>query len=67
MIQQDSRLRKLDWFGFKVVDIQREHFNQPLIIRNTRFGAVGEEGETKAIYSQMSFDTVGAFVEAKPF
>jgi hypothetical protein len=67
MVHQDSRLRQFGWFRFKVVDVQRQHFNQPFIIRNTRFGAMGEKGKAKAVHSEMSFDAVRAFVETKPF
>jgi hypothetical protein len=57
------------FIGFErsVVDILCQHLNQPSIIRNVGTRAVCEEGKAQSIDCQMSFNSIGRFVEAKPF
>ena len=66
VVEQNGNLRDIDRFSAKVIEVVTQQFNQALVIRHTRFGAVGKKRQTKSINGEMSFDTIGAFVVAKP-
>ena len=44
MIYQDGNFGSFQGFGFEVIDVLGEHFNQPLVIRNVGRSAVSFEG-----------------------
>ena len=67
MIYKNRDFRNVHRFGLKIRDICDQHINQALIIRCARFRAKSKERKAKRINSQMSFNPVGCFVNAKPF
>ncbi len=81
MIQQNGDFGNVDGFSAKVIQIATQHFNQPLVIRDIGFGAMGKEWKAQSINRKMSLDDerfwgrfsapklspIGAFVMTKAF
>ena len=67
IIKQNSDLGNIDGLFLEIVDVGREHFKQSSVIRDVGCSGVSEERKTKRINSQMAFDAIRCFVEAKTF
>ena len=50
---EDSDLGNIHRFRLKVVDVERQHLEQPHIVCNISFRAMGKEGKPKSINGQM--------------
>ena len=67
IVEQDGSFVHVIRFISEVINVVRQHLNQPLVIRHVGFCAMGKEGESQAIHGQMSLDPIRQFVETKPF
>lgn len=67
VVEQDGAFGRVVGLLLEVIDVVRQQLNQALVSRDIGFGTVDEEGEAQAIDSQRSLDTIGRFVETKPF
>ena len=67
VVEQDASFGQVIGFILEVINVVRQHLNQPLVIRDVGFGTMGKEGESQAIPSQMSLYPIRQFVETKPF
>ena len=64
---EDSDLGNIHRFRLKVVDVEPQHLEQPHIVCNISFRAMGKEGKPKSINGQMPFYAIGCFVETVAF
>ncbi len=67
VVKQNGNLWEIDRLSTKVVFVAAQHFNQPLVIRDIRFRAMGKKRQSQSIDGKMSLNTVGALVMTKPF
>ena len=67
IVEQDGSFGPVIGFILEVINVVRQHLNQPRVIRDTGFVTMSEERESQAIYSQMSLEPIRQFVETKPF
>jgi len=67
VVYQNGNFGNIDRLCFEVVDIEREHFNQALVIGDIGLGAVSKKGKSQRIHCKMTFDAIGGFVTTKAF
>jgi len=65
IVQQDGDLWNIDRLGAKIIEVVTQHFEQALVIGDIGFSAMSEKRKTQCIHRQMSFDAIGAFVQAE--
>ena len=67
VVYQNCDLGNVHGFDFEISNIEREHFNQSLVVSNIGFSTVSKEGKSQCIDRQMTFDPIGCLVMTKPF
>ena len=65
MVKQNRNFGDVHGLVAKIIHILGQHFNQPLVIRNIRRGAMGKKGKAEGINRQMPFNPIGTLVTAK--
>ena len=67
VVNQNGDFGNSHGFGLEVIDVERQHFNQSLVIGDIGLGAMGKERKSQRIDGEMTFDAIGSLVVTKAF